>query len=205
MTRAAILAVLGRLIGRAGGKGDRQKPRRAGANGAAKRSGTPPGGRRAGAAAARYALLVQEMTTRHSLTVKRWRTSMSGVAWMARSRGRQFRMIEAPYPKSPMSAAIFLHEVGHHAIGLGAVKPRCLEELAAWEWALRAMEEFGIEVTPRVRKRMDASLRYALAKAARRGLRRVPEPLARALRLPAEAARSELGENQTPQVRARPR
>ncbi|MFG0252618.1 MAG: hypothetical protein ACF8NJ_07095 [Phycisphaerales bacterium JB038] len=126
----------------------------------------------------RYDALVREMKQRYGLRVVRWRKSMSGVAWQVVYRdGSIANLIEAPYPRGPMSAAIFLHEVGHHAIGLQRHKPRCLEELLAWEWSLKTMEEFGFNVTDRVRQRMEESLRYAVAKARRRGLKRLPTAL----------------------------
>ena len=40
-----------------------------------------------------------------------------------------------------MSCAVFLHEVGHHAIGLSSIKPRCLEEKRAWDWSLEEMRK----------------------------------------------------------------
>ena len=86
-------------------------------------------------------------------------------------------MIESPYPKGPMSCAVFLHEVGHHAIGFNRYSPRCLEEYMAWDWAIRMMESRRLNVTDRVRKRMDDAVRYAIAKAIRRGLKQLPEPL----------------------------
>ncbi len=76
-----------------------------------------------------------------------------------------------------MSAAVFLHEIGHHAIGFGTYKPRCLEEYYAWKFSIEKMEELGLNVTDRVHKRMHESLEYALAKALRRGLKRVPGEL----------------------------
>ncbi len=129
-------------------------------------------------AAERYEAMTRAELEAHGIRVRKWRTSMSGVAWEIRYRdGRTARLIEAPRPKGPMSAAVFLHEVGHHAIGLGRVKPRCLEELAAWDWALEAMERWGVQVTDRVRRRRHESLRYAVAKAQRRGLKHLPGPL----------------------------
>ncbi len=126
----------------------------------------------------RYDDLVREMKQRYGLRVVRWRSSMSGVAWqVVYQDGTTANLIEAPYPRGPMSAAIFLHEVGHHAIGLQRYKPRCLEEFLAWEWSLKTMEERGLNVTDRVRQRMEESLRYAVAKARRRGLKRLPAPL----------------------------
>ncbi len=76
-----------------------------------------------------------------------------------------------------MSCAVFLHEVGHHAIGLGTYRPRCLEEYHAWRWSLETMLELGFNVTEAVRRRRDESLHYAIAKARRRGLKRLPGEL----------------------------
>jgi len=136
-------------------------------------------------ASARYEAMTRRMLERHSVRVRRWRRSMSGVAWVVESTdGCVSRLIEAPLPKSPVSAAVFLHEIGHHAIGLGTYKLRCLEEFHAWRFALEAMREHGIEVTPRVNLRVHASLHYAVAKARRRGLRSLPEELAAYTRPP---------------------
>lgn len=130
-------------------------------------------------AAARYDALTRRMLETHGVRVKRWRKAMSGVAWEVRYRdGSTVRLIEAPRPKGPMSAAVFLHEIGHHAIGFSVYKPRCLEEYHAWAWAIRAMEESGVAVTDSVRYRMHQSLAYAVAKAKRRGLRELPAELA---------------------------
>ena len=76
-----------------------------------------------------------------------------------------------------MSCAVFMHEVGHHAIGLHRYRPRCLEEYHAWRWGLEEMERLGYSVTERVYKRRDDALRYAVGKALRRGLKRLPVEL----------------------------
>lgn len=126
----------------------------------------------------RYEGLIRAMKSRHGIRVRRWRSRTTGCAWELRYRGgRIVKLIESPYPRSPISVAVFLHEVGHHAIGFNRYKPRCLEEYMAWDWALRAMEEHQIAVTDRVRRRMDQSLRYAVAKARRRGIKRLPSEL----------------------------
>jgi hypothetical protein len=126
----------------------------------------------------RYAALVAEMKQTHALHVRKWRTASSGVAWTRRDhRGVERRYIESPYPRGPMSCAIFLHEVGHHAIGLGRYRPRCLEEYHAWRWALEAMHVRGFKITEAVLRRRDRSLQYAVAKACRRGLAEVPVEL----------------------------
>ncbi len=120
----------------------------------------------------RYAPEALALLEEHGVRVCHWRATMSGVAWVGHPR----RPIEAPHPRSPLSFAILAHEVGHHA--LGSVRPRWREEQLAWEFALAQMERLGVPVTARVRERHAAAMRYALAKALRRGLRAVPPELA---------------------------
>jgi len=128
----------------------------------------------------RYAEVADRLCRLHGVRVRRWRSSTSGIAVRQTDRrtGKVKVYIEAPEPKGPMSCAVFLHEVGHVAIGVGAVKPRCLEEYAAWRFAVRTMEEEGLNVTAAVRARVDLALRYAVAKARRRGLKSLPAELA---------------------------
>ena len=126
----------------------------------------------------RYDAIVTLMKQRYGLRIRKWRSSSSGCAWAVYyADGTMSRLIESPYPRGPMSCAIFMHEVGHHAIGLGADKPRCLEEYHAWRWSLEQMRQFNLNVTPAVEKRMHESLYWALQKAARRGLKRIPVEL----------------------------
>ena len=127
----------------------------------------------------RYDALVVEMKKTYGVRVRKWRSSTSGCAWEVHYRdGTMVRLIESPAPRGPMSCAVFMHEIGHHAIGFGRYRPRCLEEYHAWRWALQEMRDRGFNVTPAVERRVSESLRYAVAKARRRGLRRVPEELA---------------------------
>lgn len=122
--------------------------------------------------------LMAELLDRHRVRVHRWRTSMSGVAWVgAGPDGPLTRWIESPEPRSSMSWSIFLHEVAHHAIGIGRLRPRCLEEYHAWRWSLETMRERELPVTDAVERRMRLSLQYAAAKALRRGIGRVPVEL----------------------------
>jgi len=126
----------------------------------------------------RYALLVRETLADHRVRVRRWRSGMSGCAWEVHyTDGRVARLIEAPRPRGPMSAAVFLHEIGHHAIGFNRHRLRCLEEYHAWAWALAEMERRELNVTDAVRRRMHESLQYAVAKALRRGMKRLPPEL----------------------------
>jgi hypothetical protein len=129
-------------------------------------------------AEARYDEVVRLMLDRYNVRIRRWRKNMSGVAWILEYRdGTTKRWLESPKPKTPLSLSIFLHEIGHHAIGFRVYKPRCLEEYHAWAFALEAMREQGIEVTEPVRRRMHKSLKYAVDKAMRRGLKALPPEL----------------------------
>lgn len=126
----------------------------------------------------RYDRVVASMLAKYGVRVRKWRSSMSGVAWTVTYRdGTVSRLIESPRPKGPMSAAVFLHEIGHHALGIGAFKPRCLEEYHAWAFSIAAMEAEGLNVTDAVRTRMRRSLEYAVRKAMRRGLQNLPVEL----------------------------
>lgn len=132
----------------------------------------------AGSMQAKYDAMVESKLREHGVRVRKWRSGMSGIAWQVEYRdGRVVRLIESPRPKGPMSAAVFLHEIGHHAIGFNVYKPRCLEEYHAWAYAIREMEALGLNVTEGVRKRMHDSLKYAVDKARRRGLRVLPREL----------------------------
>lgn len=127
---------------------------------------------------AKYDAMVEAKLAQYGVRVRKWRTAMSGIAWQIEYRdGRVSRLIEAPRPKGPMSAAVFLHEIGHHAIGFNVYKPRCLEEYHAWAFAIREMEALGLNITESVRKRMHNSLKYAVDKARRRGLQKLPVEL----------------------------
>lgn len=130
------------------------------------------------ASADRYDRMIREMLGEYAVRVRKWRSASSGVAWEVRyADGRVSRLLESPRPRGPVSAAIFLHEIGHHAIGFKTYSPRCLEEFHAWMFALAQMERLGIEITDRVRERVHDSLHYAVLKARRRGIKRLPAEL----------------------------
>jgi hypothetical protein len=122
--------------------------------------------------------IVELMKTRYVLRVRRWRRTMSGCAWRVYYHdGRITNFIESPYPKTPISLAIFLHEVGHHAIGFKTYRQRCEEEYHAWRWAINQMHELGIEPDAKVQKRFRLSMQYAVGKAVRRGIKQIPQTL----------------------------
>ncbi len=137
----------------------------------------------------RYDTVVREMLAKYGIKVRKWRKSSSGVArQVSYVDGTVKRSLESPYPRGPMSMAIFLHEVGHHAIGFNVYKPRCLEEYHAWAFAIREMERLELNITDGVRTRMHRSLKYAVDKASRRGLKQIPPELMPYLSVPARKA-----------------
>ena len=125
-----------------------------------------------------YSSIVREMKSRYALRIRRWRRSMTGCSWRTcYADGRCINWIESPYPKTPISLAIFLHEVGHHVIGFHTYRVRCEEEYHVWLWAMNAMREYGIEPDARVHQRFQRSMEYAVGKALRRGAKRLPHDL----------------------------
>jgi hypothetical protein len=122
--------------------------------------------------------IVDAVKKRYDIRVRRWRRSMTGCAWRVWfSDGRSINWIEAPRPRTPLSLAIFLHEVGHHVIGFDTYKLRCEEELAAWRWAIEEMRHLGVEPDARTLDRFNRSMQYAMGKAMRRGIKRIPDQL----------------------------
>ncbi len=108
-----------------------------------------------------YARLVRELKLNYKFALRPWRKSMTGMAWELKyADGRIQRLIAAPRPRGPVSAAIFLHEVGHHAIGFHRYASRALEEFYTWQWAFREMETRQIPVTTAVLKHYDASMHH---------------------------------------------
>jgi hypothetical protein len=122
-----------------------------------------------------FSQLVRNIKHKHDIRIRRWRKNMSGKAWRVYHHdGRVVNWIESPEPKTPISLCIFLHEVGHHAIGFEKYRKRCEEEFHVWKWALNEMRKYGVEPDARVHRRFEQSMRYAVAKAKRRGIKNLP-------------------------------
>jgi hypothetical protein len=122
--------------------------------------------------------LVRRVKQEHGVRVRRWRGNMTGCAWQVRyADGRVVRWIEAPFPKTPISLCIFLHEVGHHVIGFETYRHRCEEEYHVWMWAIGKMRALGVEPDAAVLRRFELSMQYAVGKAVRRGIKQLPPAL----------------------------
>lgn len=123
----------------------------------------------------RYDDIVSRVKDAYAIRVRRWRTAMSGCAWSVRhADGRSINWIESPRPRTPLSLAIFLHEVGHHAIGFDRQEHHSDEEYLAWKWAIDTMRRLGVEPDARTRRRVERSMQYAVQQSVRQGMRLVP-------------------------------
>lgn len=121
--------------------------------------------------AGHYATIVRALKKEHGIRVRRWRRSMSGCAWRVyHADGRVTNWVESPKPRTPISLAVFLHEVGHHVIGFDRYERGCEEEYHAWVWALEEMRRLGVEPDERTLRRYERSIRYAVEKDLRRGM-----------------------------------
>lgn len=123
----------------------------------------------------RYDDIVKRVKHAYDIRIRRWRTTMSGCAWSTLHRdGRRTNWVESPRPRSALSLAVFLHEVGHHAIGIDRDEHHSDEEYLAWKWAIDTMRRLGVEPDARVRRRVQRSMQYAVEQSVRRGMRLVP-------------------------------
>jgi hypothetical protein len=125
-----------------------------------------------------YSSIVAKTKSRYDVRVRRWRRSMTGCAWRVYYHdGRVINWVEAPRPRTPISLAIFLHEVGHHVIGFERYRKRCEEEYHVWQWALAEMRRLRVAPDAKVTRRYELSMRYAVDKAVRRGMKALPATL----------------------------
>ena len=136
-----------------------------------------------------FARIVEHEKKRYQISIRKWRSTMSGVAYeLHYSNGQVKRMVAAPRPKSAVSCAIFLHEVGHHAIGFRKFRPRCLEEFHVWQWAFAEMGRWDVPVDQRVRQHYQRSMYHYVRLAKKRGLKNLPEILRQFQHGPTSAA-----------------
>lgn len=113
----------------------------------------------------RYEVAATSLLVVAGVTVRKWRKSMTGVSYTGT------REISAPRPLGPISFAIVAHEI-YHALAHQnrRAKPRWIEEVEAEEFALRALEKFGLPGHERVAAHIARHLRYSFKKALRRGV-----------------------------------
>lgn len=96
--------------------------------------------------------------------VLQWRKRNSGMALT----DSDWWYIEVPPPRGPVSFGTFAHEVGHQLLHRTGRRPRWLEEVEAWEYALGQWPRFGLPGYATAQADAAASLAYAAAKAIKR-------------------------------------
>lgn len=125
-----------------------------------------------------YNDMVDELKQRYKIRVHKWKKRMSGAAYeLTYPDGRIKRLIAAPRPRGPVSAAIFLHEVGHHAIGFRRYSQRCLEEYYVWQWTFREMAAHHIPIDQRVMRHYRRSMYHYVQRERARGNHHFPPEL----------------------------
>ena len=67
----------------------------------------PAGKAKSGTKQELYDQIVEDMKKLHGVRIRKWRSNTSGVAWQVEyADGTTARLIEAPYPRGPVSVAI---------------------------------------------------------------------------------------------------
>ena len=100
----------------------------------------------------------------YGLEVRRWRSSTTGCAY------HHTPEIEGPEPRGRVSFAVLAHEVGHKALSHGRSKPRWLEEVEAWDFALHQFDRLGLgDPGAGVRRRARRGIAHSFGMAIRRG------------------------------------
>lgn len=116
---------------------------------------------------AKYQQAVDQLILESGVTVRRWRSTNSGVAYT----GAKDWGVEIPVPKGPITFCIAAHEIGHQINHRNNGKtPRWVEETEAWEYALAMLERFELPGRERVIVAITKRLHYSFGKAVRRGV-----------------------------------
>jgi hypothetical protein len=105
----------------------------------------------------------QTLLDESGITVRRWRSNMSGVALHGGS------AIEAPTPRTAKSFAVLAHEVGHQTLHKNnGSYPRWREEIEAWDFALGCFKRFNLRGSRKLLPWVERSIAYSVGKAERR-------------------------------------
>jgi hypothetical protein len=110
-----------------------------------------------------YEAAGRKLVAKHRVTVRKWRRRNTGTA------APLSRQIEAPKPRGPISFAVLAHEVGHVVLHFSGRRYRWVEEVEAWEFALKQFDVYGLDGVERARADAVKGIAYAFAKAERRG------------------------------------
>jgi hypothetical protein len=96
--------------------------------------------------------------------VRKWRQNNTGVAFTTAPDWG----IEAPRPRGPISFGVFAHEIGHQVLHRHNSAPRWLEEIEAWEYALKQFENHGLAGYDAAQLNAAKGITWAARKASKR-------------------------------------
>lgn len=112
-----------------------------------------------------YRSAAETLLRESGCTIRKWRKRpRSGSAY---TRADDWG-IEVPEPRGAISFGTFAHEIGHQLLHRDKHRPRWLEEVEAWEYALAQFERFALPGVEKVRDDAAKCLVYTAAKANRR-------------------------------------
>jgi len=112
-----------------------------------------------------YEYLIRNLILENNIKVKPFLNRLRGCAYP------ESRTIEIPYPNTKLRLSIALHEVGHIVLNHNNTKKRYIEEIEAWDYALKLMKLNNIPISNKLRLKRKKSINYAIGKAKRRGLK----------------------------------
>ena len=103
----------------------------------------------------------------HDIVINHWKSNrpFSGRA------DCETYILTVPQPKSDISLNTFLHELGHLFY---QIKPSCLNEYMACNFALDKMRENGIAISHKVKHHHNWYIAYSLAQALNRKIKMIP-------------------------------
>jgi hypothetical protein len=112
-----------------------------------------------------WATAAQALLDETGVRVRKFRSNMTGISFT------HYTEIEAPYPKTARSFAIFAHEIGHQVLHRdNSSYPRWREEVEAWDFALAQFARFGLKGIRKQQRIATRLIAYAFEKAIRRGV-----------------------------------
>lgn len=116
----------------------------------------------------RYEEAAAALIATSGIHVAKYRSSMTGCA---RIRDGQ-REIEIPRVRGAVSFGVLAHEIGHHVLGhVERRQPRWIEEVEAWEFALKAVQKLDLPGYDRVYRDALKSIEQQFYRALRRGVK----------------------------------
>lgn len=115
----------------------------------------------------RYEEAAAALIAASGVQVAKYRSGMTGCARIRDG----VREVEIPRVKGAISFGVLAHELGHHALGhVERRQARWIEEVEAWEFALKAVQKLELPGYDRVYADARKSIEQQFYRALRRGV-----------------------------------